>query len=204
MRVNLVVPPLLGVRVRLEALTDDHVEELTRAAGEDRSTYGFTVVPTGTSQMQRHVSGLLDDAQAGIAVPFVQQEATSGRVIGMTRLLTLRARPEQTTPFALEIGGTWLASSAQRTGVNTEAKFLLLQFVFEEWRVARVDLKTDDRNERSKAAILRIGASFEGVLRNWQPSQVKGEELKFRDTAMFSVTAEEWPVVRSRLSSMIR
>jgi RimJ/RimL family protein N-acetyltransferase len=190
--------------VRLEALTDDHVEELTRAADEDRSTYGFTVVPSGTSQMQRHVSGLLDDAAAGIIVPFVMHEATSGRVIGMTRFLSLRTRPQQTTPYALEIGGTWLASSAQRTGVNTETKYLLLQFAFEEWRVARVDFKTDDRNERSKAAILRIGASFEGVLRNWQPSQVKSEELMYRDTAMFSVTGEEWPVVRSRLSLMIR
>ena len=111
--------------------------------------------------------------------------------------------PPISTPFAVEIGGTWLAASAQRSGINTEAKFLLLRHAFEVWRVARVDLKTDNCNERSKAAIARIGASFEGVLRQWQPSQVVGEEIRYRDSAMFSIIDAEWPALRLRFESLM-
>jgi RimJ/RimL family protein N-acetyltransferase len=121
----------------------------------------------------------------------------------MTRFLTIRSLPRHSVPFAVEIGGTWLAASAQRTRINTESKLLLLRHAFDTWEVARVDLKTDSRNERSRAAIARIGASFEGVLRHWQPSQVVGEDGRFRDSAMFSITDDEWPRVASRLVSML-
>ena len=197
------VAPLIGKRVSLEPLSVDFVPELVEAASEDRSSYRFTSVPRSVSTMERYVEKLLEDAEAGVVVPFVQRDGASGRVIGMTRYLTLRTRSDGATPFAVEIGGTWLASSAQRTAANTEAKFLLLGFAFEQWGVVRVDLKTDDRNERSKAAIRRIGASPEGVLRSWQPSQVVGEESLLRDTAMFSIIDVEWPVVKARLSSML-
>jgi RimJ/RimL family protein N-acetyltransferase len=118
--------------------------------------------------------------------------------------MTLRRRSEGELPYAVEIGGTWLAATAQRTGINSEAKFLLLRHAFETWGVARVDLKTDARNERSRAAILRLGATFEGVLRSWQPSLVQGEQDRYRNSAMFSITREEWPQVREHLASIIR
>jgi RimJ/RimL family protein N-acetyltransferase len=127
----------------------------------------------------------------------------TGRTVGATRYLTIRFRPGERTPFAVEIGGTWLAASAQRTAINSEAKLLLMSYAFDEWGVARVDLKTDARNERSRAAMARIGATFEGVLRQWQPSQVVGEETLLRSSAMFSVLDSEWPVVRQSLKSRL-
>jgi RimJ/RimL family protein N-acetyltransferase len=117
--------------------------------------------------------------------------------------MTIRSLRPFATPYAVEIGGTWLATSAQRSGINTEAKLLLLDYAFETWHVGRVDLKTDARNDRSRNAILRIGASFEGVLRHWQPSLVEGEEGTLRDSAMFSIVDSEWPSVRERLTSLL-
>jgi RimJ/RimL family protein N-acetyltransferase len=92
-----------------------------------------------------------------------------------------------------------LGAAAQRSGINTDAKRLLLGHAFEQWGVARVDLKTDARNERSRAAIAALGAQFEGVLRSWQPSHVPGEWDSLRDTAIYSVMTAEWPAVRERL-----
>ncbi len=105
-------------------------------------------------------------------------------------------------PDAVEIGGTWLAASAQRSGINTDAKRLMLTHAFETWRVQRVDLKTDARNDRSRAAIERIGGRLDGVMRNWQPSLVPGEEGQPRDSAMYSIVPSEWPDVRARLVAM--
>jgi RimJ/RimL family protein N-acetyltransferase len=196
-------PTLLGRRVRLEPLDASHVEGLVSAALEGRTTYGFTTVPLDTSSMTRHVEGLLRDYEAGVVVPFTQVEPASGRCVGMTCYLTIRSRPGESVPFAVEVGGTWLAASVQRTGINTEAKYLLLRHAFEHWRVTRIDFKTDRRNERSRAAIARVGASFEGVLRHWQPSHVVGEESLYRDSAMFSIIDTQWPDVRVRLESMM-
>ena len=91
------------------------------------------------------------------------------------------------------------SAPAQRRGFNREAKLLLLTHAFEQWRVGRVDLKTDARNARSRAAIGGIGARLEGVLRSWQPSLVAGEEGRLRDSAIYSIVADEWPGVRHRL-----
>src|SRR5665213_1904554 len=139
------VPSLVGRVVRLEPLHTAHVDQLVAAASEDRATYDFAVVSGDTTAMMAQVEGLLRDFDAGLVVPFVQVDVAANRLVGMTRYLTIRTRPHATTPFAVEIGGTWLAASAQRSGINTEAKFLLLRHAFEVWRVARVDLKTDNR-----------------------------------------------------------
>jgi hypothetical protein len=101
---------------------------------------------------------------------------------------------------AIEVGWTWLAASAQGTGINLEAKLLLFTYAFETLGVVRVDLKTDARNERSRRAIERLGARFEGILRRWSPSRAPGEEGMLRDSAIFSVIAEEWPTVKSALT----
>jgi N-acetyltransferase len=198
------VPVLEGQRVRLEPLRIEHVEDLVHAATVDRSAYGYTMVPDSLVDMVAHVEALLAEHAAGLVVPFVQFDLAAGRIVGMTRFLTLRTRFAEPFPYAVEIGGTWLAGTSQRTGLNLEAKFLLLTYAFDEWRASRVDLKTDDRNERSKVAIAGLGAKFEGVLRRWQPSMVPGESRLYRDTAMFSIIDDEWPALRERLAARLR
>jgi RimJ/RimL family protein N-acetyltransferase len=199
----LVIPTLAGAHARLEPLSMSHVNALAAAASEDRSTYNLSLVPDGEGPMASYVAALLADWESGLVAPFAQVDAATGRVVGATRYLTIRTRPGYDVPFAVEIGGTWLAASAQRTAVNTEAKLLLLTHAFEHWGVVRVDLKTDARNERSRAAIERLGARFEGVLRKWQPSQVLGEEDGYRDSAIYSVLDAEWPSVREGLAARL-
>ncbi len=197
------IPTLKGNLVRLEPLTLEHVDGLLEAANEDRSSYGMTSVPDDRDGTEGFISDMLRMWEAGEVIPFAQIDVESNRPVGVTRLMTIRSLRHFATPYAVEIGGTWLAKSAQRSGINTEAKLLLLDYAFETWHVGRVDLKTDARNDRSRNAILRIGASFEGVLRHWQPSLVEGEEGTLRDSAMFSIVDEQWPSVRERLCSLL-
>src|ERR1017187_7494455 len=197
------VSELVGEVVRLEPLTLGHLDDLVVAATEDRSTFEFTFVPSNREAMSEYIDLLLDDFELGQVTPFAQVSVMTGRTVGATRYLTIRFRPGERAPFAVEIGGTWLAASAQRTAINSEAKLLLMSYAFDEWGVARVDLKTDARNERSRAAMARIGATFEGVLRQWQPSQVLGEERLLRSSAMYSVLDSEWPAVRHSLKSRL-
>lgn len=199
MDLRLVVAPLTGHHVRLEPLAIAHVPGLLRAANEDRSSYGLTSVPENAEAMTRYVEELRREHDAGECTPFAQVDVRTHQVVGATRFLNIRLNDGAEGPWAVEIGGTWLGASAQRTAVNTEAKYLLLSHAFETWRVVRVDLKTDARNERSRRAIERIGARFEGVLRQWQPSMVSGEEGLYRDSALYSVVGEEWPSVRVAL-----
>lgn len=199
----LAVHELVGDVVRLEPLSLAHVDELVVAAVEDPSAYAWTIVPSTRQTMTTYVEELLDEFRSGVAVPFAQVSVVSGRAVGATRYLNIRRRTGEKIPYAVEIGGTWLAASAQRTAINSEAKFLLLDYAFEMWGVGRVDLKTDARNERSRNAMSRIGATFEGVLRQWQPSQVVGEEELLRDSAMFSVVRSQWPEVRAGLVSRL-
>jgi RimJ/RimL family protein N-acetyltransferase len=197
------VHELVGEVVRLEPLSIEHLDELLSAAIEDSSAYAWTVVPSTRQSMAAYVEELVDDFELGLIVPFAQISVITGRAVGATRYLNIRRRAGHDTPYAVEIGGTWLSSSAQRTAMNTEAKLLLLTHAFEQWGVGRVDLKTDARNERSRNAMARIGGTFEGVLRQWQPSQVVGEENLLRDSAMFSVIAAQWPEVRDALKSRL-
>lgn len=194
---------LVGIHVRLEALDYSHVDDLTAAAQEDRATYGFTGVPKDRAGITELVTHLVDERAAGQTVPFAQVEQSTGRAVGLTRFLNLRSLTGAARPYAVEIGGTWLAASSQRSSLNTEAKLLLFTHAFATWEVVREDLKTDARNERSRLAILRLGATFEGMLRQWQPSHVAGEESLFRDTAMYSVVSAQWPEVRERLVALL-
>lgn len=195
----LAVPELIGARVRLEPLAEAHLADLTAAAAEDRTTYGYTSVPGGVAATADYVRDLLAARHRGAWIPFAQVSVARGQALGVTNFLTLRMRPGHEVPYAVEIGGTWLAASAQRIGINAEAKLLLLTYAFDEWRVGRVDFKTDARNDRSRTAIAELGATFEGVLRNWQPSHVAGEEHQLRDSAMYSIVDVEWPAVRAAL-----
>jgi RimJ/RimL family protein N-acetyltransferase len=160
-------------------------------------------VPHGHDDTVAYVRSTLDQHAAGETVPFAQVRVSDDRAVGVTRFLTFRFGATRSEPCAVEIGGTWLGPAAQGTGINAEAKLLLLTHAFEEWHVGRVDLKTDARNERSRAAIAAIGATFEGVLRGWQPSHVVGEEGRLRDTAMYSIVESEWPAVRDALTARV-
>lgn len=185
-------------------MTLDDAASVLAASGDDRSAYDYTTVPWDHTSAERYLEALIDARDARECYPFAICDARSGEVVGMTRYLSLRWWYDRDVPDALEIGGTWLSPRVQRSGVNTEAKWLLLSHAFEEWDVRRVDLKSDARNLRSRRAIERLGATFEGVLRSWQPSQVRGEESTPRDTAMFSILRGEWPSVRSQLEDLRR
>lgn len=193
------VPPLSGRIVRLEPLSTAHLGGLAAAAAEGRDTYAFTTVPDGPAEVAEYVRVVLAAAERGETLPFAQVRVADGAAVGVTRFLSLRSRPDQARPYAVEIGGTWLAASAQRTGLNVEAKLLLMGFAFDTWQVGRVDFKTDARNERSRAAIAALGAEFEGVLRNSQPSHAVGENDLLRDSALYAVVDRDWPAIRARL-----
>jgi N-acetyltransferase len=193
----------VGRFVRLEPLTIAHVDALVEAAGEDRAAYGYTAVLQNREEALAYVDVMALMWERGEGIPFVQIDAERNRVVGTTRYLNIRCVDDSSLPYAVEIGGTWLGASAQRTAINTNAKLLLLDYAFTSWSVSRVDLKTDARNERSRAAIERIGASLDGVLPHWQPSQVPGEEGLYRDSAMYSITGDDWPRIRERLTQMV-
>jgi RimJ/RimL family protein N-acetyltransferase len=173
------------------------------AAEEDRRTYRFTYVPRA-GEVKEYIRSQMAQAQAGQIVPFAQIRQADGRAMGCTTYREPRMWPERPDLCAIEIGGTWLAASAQRAGLNVEAKLLLMGYAFERLGVVRVDLKTDARNERSRRAIAALGAQFEGVLRSWSPSYALGEEGSLRDSALFSVLASEWPAVKVTLTNRLR
>ena len=191
---------LSGDVVRLEPLTPGHVPGLRRAA-EGAGPNAFAAVPT-PDEVEDYVARSLARRDAGAYAPFAQIEAATGRVVGHTAYLTPRWMNGGRL-FAVEIGSTWLHPAARGTAVNPAAKLLLMTQAFESWGVDRVDIKTDARNEAARAAIAATGATFEAVLRAWQPSLAPGEEGLVRDTAMFSVTPPEWPRVRARLEERI-
>lgn len=195
-------PVLEGTLVRLEPLDRRHAEDLAAAAEENRSSYGFTWVPTA-AEVERYIDVQLARAAAGKLAPYAQVERVSGRAVGATAYWDPRLWPTGEGLGAIEVGFTWLAASAQGTGTNTEAKYLLFRHAFENWGVARLDLKTDARNSRCRAAIEGVGARFEGVLRNWSRSWAPGEDGLLRDSAIFSITASEWPDCKARLEQRI-
>lgn len=194
----LAAPVLEGGLVRLEPLEHRHAADLAVAVEEDRGSYAFTWVPTA-AEVGDYIDKQLARAAAGTLAPYAQVSVASGRAVGATAYWDPRPWPDGEGLCAVEVGFTWLAASAQGTGINTEAKLLLFGNAFERWGVARVDLKTDARNQRSRAAIAAVGASFEGVLRSWSRSWVPGEDGRLRDSAMYSILASEWPECRARL-----
>jgi RimJ/RimL family protein N-acetyltransferase len=201
---------LAGQVVTLRPLALDDVDGLVAAASEDRTSYGFTSVPDGAEAMRRYVVDVLDDEQVGWALPFATTLTSDARIVGCTRFLDLDdwdgggrvGRPRtgaQGVPKTAEIGGTWLAASAQRTAVNTEAKLLMLRHAFDAWEAERVTLKTDARNARSRAAIERLGAHFEGIRR----AHVPASDGTIRSSAYYSILRGEWPGVRAGLEARL-
>ncbi|MFB7598443.1 GNAT family N-acetyltransferase [Streptomyces sp. NPDC056160] len=196
-------PVLEGGLVRLEPLEHRHAADLAVAAEEDRDSYAFTWVPRA-HETEAYIDAQLARAATGCLAPYAQVSLATGRAVGATSYWEPRSWLAQDRLDAVEVGFTWLARSAQGTGINTEAKYLLFRHAFETWRVFRVDLKTDARNRRSRAAIEGVGARFEGVLRNWSRSWAPGEDGRLRDSAIYSITAGEWPERRAALEARVR
>lgn len=200
-----------GYGVRLEPLAETHAPDLAAAATGKRSSYGYTWVPDGEDDARRYVQAALAHQNTGHAIPFAVRNLETGTIVGSTRFLDLDVftwpppwppgvghGPEpddRTPPTVAEIGSTWYAPEAQRTHVNTACKLLMLTRAFETWHAERVTLKTDARNQASRAAIGRIGGQFEGVRR----AHVPASDGTIRDTAYFSILAAEWPDARRGL-----
>ncbi|WP_406459632.1 GNAT family N-acetyltransferase [Streptomyces sp. NBC_01622] len=199
---ELKAPVLTGGSVRLEPLGHRHAADLAVAAEEDRGSYAFTWVPRA-DQVGAYIDAQLARAATGMLAPYAQISTATGRAVGATAYWEPRCWLTDDQLDAVEVGFTWLARSAQGTGINAEAKLLLFRHAFEEWHVSRVDLKTDARNDRSRAAIQRVGARFEGVLRNWSRSWAPGEDGRLRDSAIYSITAEEWEECRAGLEKRL-
>lgn len=198
---------LSGTHVRLELLEHRHAAGLVAAAAGDASLYRWSPVPQGRQQAEKYIDTALAWQAAGTAVPFAIVRLADARVVGSTRFWNIErwAWPEghpfhgRTTPDACEIGYTWYAPSAIRTAANTECKFLMLRYAFESWKVLRVCFHTDVRNERSRAALARIGAKPEGILR---AHRIAADFIP-RDSARFSITASEWPSVKQHLLELL-
>lgn len=192
-------PTLSGERVRLEPLSLGSVEALVAAASESRDTFAYALAPPEVEGMTTYVEVALREQAEGLSVTFVIVDPTHEKVVGSTRYMDIVYWDGQDFPSAVEIGSTWLAASAQRTGINTEMKLLMLAHAFEAWQVHRVTLKTDARNQRSRTAMERIGCRFEGVRRAHMPALDGG----IRDTAYYSILRSEWPAVKERLEALI-
>lgn len=195
-------PVLEGRLVRLEPLEHRHAPQLAEAAEEHRDSYGYTWVPRA-DEVAAYVDAQHERVAAGRLAPYAQISRATGRAVGATAFWEPRYLPDGGTLYAIEVGFTWLAASAQGTGINAEAKLLLFQHAFEQWGVTRVDLKTDARNARSRAAIASVGARFEGVLRSWSRSWAPGEDDRLRDSAIFSIIDTEWPQCKAALRARV-
>jgi RimJ/RimL family protein N-acetyltransferase len=186
--------PLEGAAVRLEPLGPHHLGGLCEV-GLDPALWRFTVSHVlDRAAMERYLETALDERRAGTALPFATVWRETGQVIGSTRFGNASAANRR-----VEIGWTWLARPWQRTRANTEAKYLMLRHAFDHWGCARVELKTSALNERSRAAILRIGAREEGILRR----HMVNDDGSPRDSVYFSIIAEEWPEVKRRLEGLL-
>ena len=206
---TLVIAPTIldGRHVRLEPLAHTHIPGLVAAAREDPSLYRWSTIPQGVMEMAQYVDTALGWRDAGSALPFATVRLEDDRVVGSTRFFLLERwswpagnpQARRNGFHGCEIGYTWLSGAATRTAANTEAKLLMLSHAFEAWGVHRVCFHTDVRNERSRAALERIGAQFEGVLRAHRLSS----DLAPRDSARYSIVAAEWPEVKERLQARL-
>jgi RimJ/RimL family protein N-acetyltransferase len=183
---------LEGQYVRLEPLSEAHHAALSEI-GLDLDLWKWTPFRVQTAdEMAAYIRSALDAQAAGTALPFATVERASGRVVGSTRFMNIEVANRK-----VEIGSTWIARPWQRSAVNTEAKYLMLRHAFETWGCNRVELKTDSLNQRSRNAILRIGAQHEGIFRNHMVTW----SGRLRHTAWYSIIDSEWPQVKLMLEA---
>jgi RimJ/RimL family protein N-acetyltransferase len=199
---------LAGRHVRLEPLDLRHVDGLVAASAVDPSLYQWSPVPQGRVEAARYIDTALAWRDAGTAVPFAIVRVEDGIVIGSTRFWNVErwawppghVRHSLLVPDACEIGYTWFARAAIRTAANTEAKLLMLTHAFETWQALRVCFHTDARNQRSRAALERIGGKFEGILR----AHRMAADFIPRDSVRYSIVEAEWPGVKSKLNHLLQ
>jgi RimJ/RimL family protein N-acetyltransferase len=200
-------PTLTGGHIRLEPMGLHHLDGLLAAATADPSLYKWTVVPQTLAGMRAYVETAMGLREAGAGLAFATVRIGDGAVIGATRYFDMErwgwpaehARHGNPYPDVCEIGYTWLTRSAIRTAANTEAKLMMLTHAFEVWKTVRVCLHTDARNERSRAAMERIGCRFEGILR----SHRMASDFIPRDSARYSIVEGEWAGAKQRLVEMV-
>jgi RimJ/RimL family protein N-acetyltransferase len=186
---------LEGAHVRLEPIREAHADGLV-AAGCGFGLFRFFPYSLETEpQMRGYVKGCVESLASGAALPFVTIERSTGRIVGSTCYLAIERVHKR-----LEIGGTWITPSHQRSPVNTEAKLLQLAHCFEVLGCNRVEFKTDERNEKSRAALARIGAKEEGRFR----AHMVMPDGHLRTSVWFSVIASEWPDVKRALAAKLR
>jgi N-acetyltransferase len=198
---------LQGRHVRLEPLALHLADALAAASANSPELYRWSPVPQTEAAAVDYIKTALAWREEGTAMPFATVRAGDGAVIGSTRFFDMtrwawsdgHARAGRSAPDVCEIGYTWFNRDAVRTAANTEAKLLMLAHAFEIWGVLRVCFHTDVRNERSRAALVRIGAKFEGVLRAHRIAA----DFTARDSARFSIIAAEWPEVKARLAARL-
>ncbi|QNW90293.1 GNAT family N-acetyltransferase [Acinetobacter seifertii] len=177
-------------RIRLRILTIEDSRDLVTAASDGELwNLPFTVVPSAET-VDDYIQHALEGYQAGTVLTFVVEDIATGKIIGSTRFWKIDRKN-----LKLEIGSTWYSKSWQRTYANTEAKYLLLQYAFEELNCVRVQFTTDVLNEKSQNAILRLGAQKEGVVRN---ERIMPNGRK-RNSVRFSIIDEEWPSIKDNL-----
>ena len=185
---------LEGRHVRLEPLRLEHLAQLCEV-GLDQDLWRWTTTLIRTpAEMRAYIEAALADEAAGVSLPFVTIEKASGRVVGSTRYGNIDPVNRH-----VEIGWTWVGRDWQRTFVNTEAKYLMLRHAFETLGCLRVEFKTDSLNERSRNALLRIGAKLEGTFRNHMI--VHGGRI--RHSVYFSIIDSEWPEVKASLEEKL-
>jgi RimJ/RimL family protein N-acetyltransferase len=185
-----------GAYIRLEPLRPEHAPMLWEIVKEQLDDM-FRWIPYRLQSLQDFEAfsrQVLDEQRRGLSIPFATVERSSGKVIGTTRYMNMDLANRK-----VEIGSTWIAPPWQRTIINTEAKYLMLSHAFEIWKCLRVELKTDSMNQRSRQAILRLGAKEEGTLRKhmltWDGRQ--------RDSVYFSILDTEWAAVKLELESKL-
>jgi RimJ/RimL family protein N-acetyltransferase len=185
---------LEGRVIRLEPLSADHHAALCEV-GLDPELWRWTVQLVRTpEEIRSYIEAALEQHVTGAAVPFATRHLASGRIVGSTRFGNID-RPNR----RVEIGWTWIARPWQRTAANTEAKYLMLRHAFEAWGCIRVEFKTDVLNETSRRALLRIGATEGGVLRQHMITAAG----RVRDTLYFSIVRAEWPTVKAALEARL-
>ena len=196
MAAEMIVLPvtLEGEHVRLEPLAKIHLAGLAQIGLDEELWRWIPTQVCTTQEMAAYIDTALEEQSRGVSLPFAVLEKARGRVIGCTRYGNIDRLHHR-----VEIGWTWVAREWQRTAVNTEAKYLLLRHAFETLGCIRVELKTDSLNEKSRAAILRIGAQQEGIFRNHMITA----SGRIRHTVYFSVLDCEWPAVKARLESRL-
>jgi N-acetyltransferase len=185
---------LYGEFIRLEPLREVHRDALLRVAEDDRIWSWLPRKLQTVDEMNAFLASSRDEEAKGQAYAFAVVLRGSGRLVGSTRYLDITPADR-----GVEIGSTWYAPDVWGTRVNPEAKYLLMRHAFEDWQAIRVCFKTDERNERSRRAIAKLGASFEGILRNHRIRR----DGSFRGSAYFSVIESEWPQVKSGLMARL-